>query len=65
MRVIDLTKVLKGYTSGWVALSSDYEKVVGHGKTLREALNKAYKKRAKKPVVMQASKSYGPFAPIV
>ena len=61
MKPIDLTKVLKGHTSGWVALSPDYKKVVGHGKTLKKALEEAFKKGIDAPILMRAAKSYGGF----
>lgn len=35
--VADLTKLLEPYTSGWVALSENQERVVGAGETLQEA----------------------------
>ena len=39
--VADLTKLLKSYTSGWVALSADQRRVVGAGETLQEANDQA------------------------
>ena len=38
--MIDLTKVLKGATSGWVAISADYKKLVAKGKDLNTVLRK-------------------------
>lgn len=43
MKPIDLTKILKPFKSGWVALSKDYKKVLGHGKTLEQAEKQAKK----------------------
>lgn len=63
MKQIDLTKVVKKYTSGWLALSPDYKKVVGHGKTIKKAVNQAESQGIKEPVLMRAAKSYGPIAP--
>ena len=40
-KAINLTKVLKGITSGWVAISSDYKKVVIKGKDYRSVSNQA------------------------
>ena len=44
---IDFVKLLKGYKSGWVAISSDYTKVVLSGNTLKEVMSKAKKIRQK------------------
>ena len=63
MRQIDLTKVVKKYTSGWLALSPDYKKVVGHGKTIKKAVKEAESNGIEDPVLMRAAKSYGPIAP--
>ncbi len=38
---IDFVKLLKDYSSGWVAISSDFSKVVISGKTLKEVREKA------------------------
>ena len=35
-KAIDLTKILKGITSGWVAISSDYKKLVVKGRNLSD-----------------------------
>jgi len=45
----DWSSVYKKYAGKWVAFS-DSERVVGHGKTAREALNQAQKKVTKCPV---------------
>ncbi len=39
--VSDLTELLKPYSSGWVALSSDQRQVVGAGERLQEAHDQA------------------------
>ena len=39
--IADLTELLRPYPSGWVALSSDEDKVVGAGETLQEARDRA------------------------
>jgi hypothetical protein len=55
MKPIDLTKTLKSYKSGWVAIDEKH-KVVAHGRSF-EAINK--KVRDKKNIfVMPASKNY-------
>ena len=63
MKQIDLTKIIKKYTSGWLALSPDYKKVVGHGKSIKKAVNEAQSQGIEDPVLMRAAKSYGPIAP--
>ncbi len=35
---IDLTRLLAPYTGEWVTLSKDETKILGHGKTIEEAL---------------------------
>lgn len=62
MKPIDLTKVLKGYTSGWVALSPDYKKVVGYGRTLKSASQRAEAEGFKNAIFMRAFKKYRPMA---
>ena len=44
---IDFVKLLKGYKSGWVGISSDFKSVVISGKTLKEAKEKAKTKKEK------------------
>ncbi len=63
MKPIDLTKVIEKYTSGWIALSQDYKRVVGHGKSIEVAVTQAQSKGIDDPVLMRASSSYGPVAP--
>jgi len=38
---INFIKLLKGYRSGWVAISAKFNRVVFHGKTLNETMKKA------------------------
>lgn len=63
MRQIDLSKIIKKYASGWIALSPDYKKVVGHGRSINKAANEAKSKGVNKPIMMRASNNYGPIAP--
>ena len=42
---INFVKLLKGYKNGWVAISPDFNKVLFHGKTLKEARQKAGKSK--------------------
>ncbi|OGK23862.1 hypothetical protein A2954_07170 [Candidatus Roizmanbacteria bacterium RIFCSPLOWO2_01_FULL_37_12] len=51
----DLSKILKKYKIGWLALSPDNEKFVAQGKTLKEVLVKARKKGVDQPSVLKAS----------
>lgn len=56
---IDLLKLLKRHTSGWVAISSDFKKVVAVGRTLNEARSKTKKNRG--VYYFPAAKSYAGF----
>lgn len=38
---INFAELLKGYTSGWVGISSDFTSVVVNGKTLKDVRSKA------------------------
>ena len=58
MQTINLSKILKNYSSGWVAITSDYKEVVAFGKTLKEVTNKVIKKRREDVVLIPASKNY-------
>ena len=40
---INFVKLLKGYKSGWVGISSDHKKVVVWGKTLKQVREKSKK----------------------
>lgn len=57
---INFVKLLKGYKSGWVGISSDHKKVVAWGKTLKDAREKA-KKISQKLYFFPAGESYGNF----
>ena len=56
MSPINLTNLLKKYKSGWVAVSSDYSRVVAHAEKFIE-LQKIVKNR-KDVVVIQAFDNY-------
>lgn len=51
MRIIDLTKILRGYERKWVAIASDYKKVVGSGVSLKVARAQALKRGFKQPIL--------------
>lgn len=59
MRTINLSKLLQNYHTGWVAISSDYKKVIAFGKTLKEVS----KKVGPNPnvILIPASKNYRGF----
>lgn len=47
LKPIDLTRILLHYENKWVALSQDQKEVLGAGKTLKEAEQKAEKTKKK------------------
>ncbi len=51
----DLSRILKKYKKGWIALSPNNENFVAQGKTLKEVLKKAQKKGVNQPSVLKAS----------
>lgn len=58
MKVVNLTKALKNYTSGWVSISKDYREVIASGKTLKTLLNKLEKMGNPEGYLMKAAKDY-------
>ena len=56
MKTINLSSLLKKHASGWVALSSDYKKVVAYGKTLKEVSDKLTGRSD--VILISASKNY-------
>lgn len=58
MRTVNLSKILKNFSSGWVALTADYKKVVASGKTLKEVTNMIEDNLKDKVVLISASKNY-------
>lgn len=51
---IDLTHLLAPYKGEWVALSQDETRILGHGKTIEEALSLAKsKKDGDRPLLMK------------
>ena len=61
MKTINLSKVLKNFSSGWVALTSDYKKVVASGKSLKEVSKAVEKQKRDDVVLISASKNYRGF----
>lgn len=64
-KIIDLTKILKPYmkASLWVALDDNHEKVVGSGKTIREAIEESRRNGNNNPFILKAQENYSGFAP--
>jgi len=58
MKLINLTKTLKNYTSGWVSISKDYKKVIASAKTLKALIKKLDKKGSPDGYLMKAAKDY-------
>ncbi len=48
----DLTKLLKPYKGQWAALSQDEKRLLGHGKSLDEALAAAKKVEEERPLLV-------------
>jgi len=59
-KLVSLTKLLKNHTSGWVALSEDYKKVVT-GKSLKEVDRKLERLGNPEVVLISAAKNYRGF----
>jgi len=59
IKVKDLSKILEPYSNEWVALSEDEEKVVSHGKTVKEVIEKAKEKGVNSPIVTKVPIEYG------
>ena len=55
---IDLTKLLTPYKGEWVALSHDEKRILGHGKTIEEALSTA-KGTEERPLLIKVSDDLG------
>jgi len=56
MKILDLTKALKQYKSGWVAIDEDKIKVVAHAKSFDQLVSKI--KDKENIFLMPASKDY-------
>lgn len=67
MQTYNLTKILRPYASKklWVALTPDYNKVAGSGKTPKIALQQAQKRGVKNPAIIRAISDYSGFAPAI
>lgn len=58
MKQINLAKILKNHTSGWVSISKDYKKVIASGRTLKGLLQKLEKMGKPEGYLMKAAKDY-------
>ena len=56
MAPIDITKLLRKYKSGWVAISDDYSRVIAHAEKFIDLQKKV--KNTKNVVVIQAFDNY-------
>lgn len=65
MKSINLTKLLKGFSSGWVAISADYKNIVASGKTLKEVTEKVQRQKTNNVVLISASKNYRGYITLV
>ena len=60
MEPINLVKILKGHTSGWVAVSKDYKKVLATGKTIKE-VSVALQRSGEEGILIPAAATYQNF----
>ena len=58
MKLINLTKTLKSYTSGWVSISKDYKRVIVSARTLKALIRKLNQKGNPDGYLMKAAKDY-------
>ena len=56
---IDLTRLLAPYKGEWVALSPDETRMLGHGKTIEEALTLAKGKEEGRPLLIKVPDDEG------
>ncbi|MBI2337591.1 hypothetical protein HYU95_00230 [Candidatus Daviesbacteria bacterium] len=61
MKTINLSRILKDFSSGWIAVSSDYKKVVASGKDLNEVTQAVEKQKRNDVVLISAAKNYRGF----
>jgi len=58
---ISLVKLLEKYTSGWIALSANYKKVITSGRSLQEIDRKLERLGNPEVVLISAAKNYRGF----
>ncbi len=64
MKPINLANALKKYSSGWVSISKDYNKVIASGKSLKALLKKLEKMGNPDGYLMKAAKDYSTYVGI-
>lgn len=64
MKAVNLSEILKGYTSGWVSISKDERKVIAAGKTLKVLLQKLAKMGNPDGHLMKVAKDYSGYVGI-
>ncbi|MBN1177072.1 MAG: hypothetical protein JXA51_05265 [Dehalococcoidales bacterium] len=57
----DLTKLLRGYSNKWIALSADSSRVVGVATNPKKALEQAHKHKECSPILTKVPKSSSAF----
>ena len=57
----NLDVLLKGYSEEWVALDKDENKVLGHGKTMAEAIKEANRRGCSEPILTYVPSHYGAY----
>ena len=62
---LNLSKLILPYAARklWIAFSPDNKKVVGSGKTIKEAIEKAKENQVERPTIIQAIPDYSGFVP--
>jgi hypothetical protein len=61
IHVVDLTEVFEPYHNKWVALSPDEKKVMGSGKSPKQALKESIERGEKDPILTKVPKDYASY----
>ncbi len=61
MKTINLSKILRNYSSGWVAVTPDYKDIVASGRTLKEITFKVKRIGRYDAVLISVAKNYRGF----
>lgn len=59
--IVDLSKILKNYRSGWVSISADHKKVLASSNSLDALIKKLQKMGNPKGYVVKATKDFGSY----
>ena len=65
MQTVNLSKLLKNFSSGWVAITADYTKIVASGKTLKGVTKAVEKQNRDDVILIPATKNYRGFVTTV